>query len=439
MVWKLKKFSKKAVMKNRIFGYFDPRWETQPIEEKRPLIEQRLRETLLLAYAQAPAIKHKFDQEGLRPEEIQTVKDLERIPITKKAELVGIQKENPPFGGLLTLAPNQLKRIFVSPGPIFDPMKTGTADSRCCKCLFAAGIRTGDIVQNTFMYHFTPFGHYFDDALVSMDCTVIPAGVGNTELQAQVMQALKVNGYIGTPSFLKTILDKVVELGYDLQKDLALKVAVVGAEMLSESLRQDFETKVGMMVRQAYGTADVGLIGHECSEKKGYHLFDEELLFEIVDPTNGKQMPVGEIGELVVTSFNPVYPLLRFGTGDLTSIDEGPCTCGRTSFRLPRLLGRVDQVTKVRAMFIHPNQVDWVVEKNPLISRCQVVVSQQNHQDEMTFVIELADEGIDRESLKRKLKEDIREMMRLRGEVQFVPSGTIPEDVKKIVDNRAWD
>jgi phenylacetate-CoA ligase len=426
-------------MKDRISGYFDPQWETRPIEAKRPPIEQRLRQTFLSAYAQAPAIKHKFDQSGLRPEEIRTAKDLERIPITKKVELIGIQKANPPFGGLLTLAPNQLKRIFVSPGPIFDPMKTGSADSRCCKCLFAAGIRAGDIVQNTFMYHFIPFGHYFDDALVSMDCTVIPAGVGNTELQAQVMQTLKVTGYIGTPSFLKTILDKVVELGYDLQKDLALDVAVVGAEMLSESLRQDFETKVGMIVRQAYGTADVGLIGHECSEKKGYHLFDEELLFEIVDPTTGRQMPVGEIGELVVTSFNPVYPLLRFGTGDLTSIDENPCACGRTSFRLPRLLGRVDQVTKVRAMFIHPSQVDLVIGKNPFISRCQVIVSQENHQDEMTFVIELADEEIDRASLERKLKEDIREMMRLRGEVQFVSPGTLPVEAKKIVDKRVWD
>lgn len=426
-------------MKDRTSGYFDPHWETRPIEGKRSLIEQRLRGTLLSAYAQAPAIKQKLDQAGLPPEEIRTVKDLERVPMTKKAELVGIQRENPPFGGLLTLPPNHLKRIFVSPGPIFDPMKSGTADSRCCKCLYAAGIRSGDIVQNTFMYHFTPFGHYFDDALISMDCTVIPAGGGNTELQAQVMQTLKVNGYIGTPSFLKTILDKVVEFGFDLQKDLALKVAVVGAEMLSEALRQDFETKVDMVVSQAYGTADVGLIGHECPEKKGYHLFDEELLFEIVDPTNGRQLSNGEIGELVVTSFNPVYPLLRFGTGDLTSIDESPCACGRTSFRLPRLLGRVDQVTKVRGMFIHPSQVDLVVGKTPLISRCQVVVTQQNHQDEMTFVIELADEGVDRELLERKLKEDIREMMRLRGEIQFVPSGTIPGEAKTIVDKRVWD
>jgi phenylacetate-CoA ligase len=426
-------------MKNRSSGYFDPQWETRPAEGKRPVIEQRLHQTLSAAYAQSPAIKQTFDLTGLYPEAIRSIADLERIPITKKADLVGIQKEKPPFGGLLTLPTNQLKRIFVSPGPIFDPMKSGPADSRCCKCLFAAGIRSGDIVQNTFMYHFTPFGHYFDDALVSMGCTVIPAGVGNTELQAQVMQALQVNGYIGTPSFLKTILDKVVELGFDLRQDLALEAAVVGAEMLSESLREDLETRVGIRIRQAYGTADVGLIGHECSEKSGYHLFDEELLFEIVDPVTGKQLPAGEIGELVVTSFNPVYPMLRFGTGDLTSIDEKPCACGRTSSRLPRLWGRVDQVTKVRGMFIHPSQVDLVLSRNPLISRIQVQVTQQDHQDEMTLLIELPDEGIEKETFANKLKEDIREIMRLRGEVRFVASGTIPAEAKRIEDKRVWE
>ncbi len=426
-------------MKDRISGYFDPQWETRPIEGKRPVIEKRLRQTLLSAYAQAPAIKHKFDLVGLRPEEIRTEKDLERIPITKKVELVGIQKANPPFGGLLTLAPNQLKRIFVSPGPIFDPMKTGAADSRCCKCLFAAGIRPGDLVQNTFLYHFTPFGLYFDDALVEMGCTVIPAGVGNTELQAQVMQALKVNGYIGTPSFLKAVLDKVEELGFDPREDLDLKVAVVGAEMLAESLRSEIESRIDLKVRQAYGTADVGLIGHECPEKNGYHLFDMEMFFEVVDPSTGRQTPPGEIGELVVTSFNPVYPLIRFGTGDLTASDDSRCPCGRTAPRLKGLYGRVDQVTKVRAMFIHPSQVDQVIGRNPEVSRGRIIVTQQNHQDEMNFQIELKDDLIEAEPLLKKMREDIREIMRLRGEVMIVPRGAIPADAKKIEDRRNWD
>jgi phenylacetate-CoA ligase len=238
---------------------------------------------------------------------------------------------------------------------------------------------------------------------------------------------------------LKAILDKVAESGFDLKKDLALKTAVVGAEMLSESLRDDLEARVGLKVRQAYGTADVGLIGHECPEKKGYHLFDREMLFEITDPLTGRQLPPGEIGELVVTSFNPTYPLLRFGTGDLTSLDTRPCACGRTAPRLPRLLGRADQVTKVRAMFIHPSQVDRVAERHSGIGRVRVLVTQQNHQDEMTFEVELPGDTADRSALERRLVADIREIMRLRGAVAFVPPGTIPPDAKKIEDRRSWD
>ena len=426
-------------MKDRTFGYYDPQGETLAVNLKNEFQRGKLGEILPLAYRESAAVRENFDRLGLKAEEIQSIGDLERIPITKKSELIAIQKERPPFGGRLTLPLNQLKRIYVSPGPIFDPLGSGRADPRCCKCVFAAGIRPGDLVQNTFLYHFTPFGLYFDDALVEMGCTVVPAGVGNTELQAQVMQTLKVNGYIGTPSFLKAILDKVVELGFDPQKDLELKAAVVGAEMLAESLRSELESRVGLKVRQAYGTADVGLIGHECQEKKGYHLFDMEMLFEVVDPSTGRQMPPGEIGELVVTSFNRVYPLIRFGTGDLTAVDDAPCPCGRTAPRLKGLYGRVDQVTKVRAMFIHPSQVDQVAARNPLVSRCRVVVTQQSHQDEMTFQIELRDEAIEPEQLTEKMRGEIREIMRLRGEVVIVPRGTIPDDAKKIEDRRNWD
>ncbi|MBI5584416.1 MAG: phenylacetate--CoA ligase family protein, partial [Deltaproteobacteria bacterium] len=187
------------------------------------------------------------------------------------------------------------------------------------------------------------------------------------------------------------------------------------------------------------GTADVGLIGHECPERNGYHLFDQEMFFEITDPQTGRQLPPGEIGELVVTSFNPTYPLLRFGTGDLASLDETPCACGRTSARLPRLLGRADQVTKVRAMFIHPSQVDRVAGRHPEIARVRVLVTQQSHQDEMTFEVELNGEITARSALEQQLIDDIREIMHLRGSVTFVRPGTIPAEAKKIEDRRVWD
>lgn len=426
-------------MTDRNSGYYDPPGETLPSDQKRAFQERKLREILPFAYQRTAAARRTFDDLGLDPASICSLEDLQQIPVTQKSRLIAIQQETPPFGGQLTRPLNELKRIYVSPGPIFDPLGPGPADPRCCKCLFAAGIRPGDIVQNTFLYHFTPFGLYFDDALVELGCTVVPAGVGNTELQAQVLRTLSVDGYIGTPSFLKAILDKVVESGFDLRKDLALKTAVVGAEMLSESLRDDLEDRVGLKVRQAYGTADVGLIGHECPEKNGYHLFDREMLFEITDPLTGRQLPPGEIGELVVTSFNPTYPLLRFGTGDLTSLDTSPCACGRTAPRLPRLLGRADQVTKVRAMFIHPSQVDRVAERHSGIGRVRVLVTQQDHQDEMTFEVELQDQRVDRPALEQRLMADIREIMRLRGAVSFVPPGTIPSEAKKIEDRRVWD
>jgi phenylacetate-CoA ligase len=426
-------------MTDRISGYYDPRGETLPFERKRAWQEQKLRETIQFAYERAATTRRTFDDLGIKPDSIRSLGDLQQIPITQKSRLIAIQQETPPFGGQLTRPLNELKRIYVSPGPIFDPLGPGQADPRCCKCLYAAGIRPGDIVQNTFLYHFTPFGLYFDDALVELGCTVVPAGVGNTELQAQVLRMLSVNGYIGTPSFLKAILDKVLEAGFDLKKDLALKVALVGAEMLSETLRSDLETRVGMTVRQAYGTADVGLIGHECQEKNGYHLFDQEMFFEITDPLTGRQLPSGEIGELVVTSFNPTYPLLRFGTGDLASLDETPCPCGRTAARLPRLLGRADQVTKVRAMFIHPSQVDRVSDRHPEIERVRVLVTQRNHQDEMTFEVELRGEIPDRPALEQQLIADIREIMHLRGSVAFVRPGAIPAEAKKIEDRRVWD
>ncbi len=426
-------------MTDRNSGYYDPPGETLASDQKRAFQERKLREILPFAYQRTAATRRTFDDLGLDPASICSLEDLQQIPVTQKSQLIALQQETPPFGGQLTRPLNELKRIYVSPGPIFDPLGPGPADPRCCKCLFAAGIRPGDIVQNTFLYHFTPFGLYFDDALVELGCTVVPAGVGNTELQAQVLRTLSVDGYIGTPSFLKAILDKVVESGFDLRKDLALKTAVVGAEMLSESLRDDLEARGGLKVRQAYGTADVGLIGHECPEKNGYHLFDREMLFEITDPLTGRQLPPGEIGELVVTSFNPTYPLLRFGTGDLTSLDTSPCACGRTAPRLPRLLGRADQVTKVRAMFIHPSQVDRVAERHSGIGRIRVLVTQQNHQDEMTFEVELPGEIADRSALERRLVADIREIMHLRGSVAFVTPGTIPPDAKKIEDRRIWD
>jgi len=249
---------------------------------------------------------------------------------------------------------------------------------------------------------------------------------------------LKASGFCGTPSFLLNIAEKAEEAGFDLKKDLNLKVGFVAAEMLPESLRSKLEEKFGMIIRQTYGTADIGCLGYECIKKNGMHIPDDKIV-EIVDPETGKQLGPGKTGEIVATTFNRVYPLIRFGTGDLSILTETPCPCGRTSPRLIKILGRVDQVTKVRGLFVHPGQVDEVASRYPQIAKYQVVVRRKQDKDEMTLRIELKEGVSPPGKLKEEIEQSIRDVVKLRGDVQFIPKGTIPEGAKKIEDQRTWE
>jgi phenylacetate-CoA ligase len=277
-----------------------------------------------------------------------------------------------------------------------------------------------------------------DNSLHMVGCVTVPTGVGNTEQQVNVLKNLKANGYCGTPSFLLNIAEKAEEMGLNLKKDLNLQVAFVAAEMLPESLRLKLEEKFGLILRQSYGTADIGCLGYECMLKNGMHVPDDKIV-EIVDPETGKQLPPGKTGEIVATTFNKVYPLIRFGTGDLSILTETPCPCGRTSPRLIKILGRVDQVTKVRGLFVHPGQADEVALKHPQIAKYQVVVTRKQDKDEMTFRIELKEEMFEAEKLKEEIEKSIRDVMKVRGDVQFVPKGTIPDGAKRIDDQRTWE
>jgi phenylacetate-CoA ligase len=252
------------------------------------------------------------------------------------------------------------------------------------------------------------------------------------------MKDLKVTGFLGTPSFLHAILQRSKELGLNPKKDLNLKTAFVAAEMLPESLRDSIESELGIIIRQSYGTADIGCLGYECIEKNGMH-FPDDCLVEIVDPQTGKQLGPGEVGEVVGTCFNKIYPLIRFGSGDLSYYSDEPCPCGRTTPRLIKIVGRVDQVTKVKGMFIHPGQVDAVAAKFSEICACQVVVTREGHQDRMTFRAELAGPAGDPARLKAELQKTIQDILRLRGEVQFLNRGSLPKGAKKIEDKRVWE
>jgi phenylacetate-CoA ligase len=424
---------------DRTVGFLKKNLETMLQKKRLEYLNQKLRGIIQYAYKNSQAFKSKMDSVGLKPKDIQTIKDLEKIPITKKTELMELQKKNPPFGGFEGVPINEMRRIFISPGPIYEPGEMEYNELGWAQGMYAGGFRPGDIVINTFSYHMVPFAlQMVDNSLHRIGCVIIPTGIGNTEQQVNILKDFKATGYCGTPSFLLNISEKAEEMGFDLKKDLTLRVGFVAAEMLPESLRSKLEEKFGMIIRQAYGTADIRCLGYECIKKNGMHVPDDKIV-EIVDPNTGKQVGPGKTGEIVATTFDKVYPLIRFGTGDLSILTETPCPCGRTSPRLLKILGRVDQATKVRGLFLHPGQVDEVASRHGEIAKYQMVITRKEDKDEMTFRVEPKEEVIKPEKLKDEIERSIRDVIKVRGNVQFIPKGTIPEGAKKIEDQRTWE
>jgi phenylacetate-CoA ligase len=423
---------------DRTSGYYDPKLETLSSEERAAYQNAGLQKIVQHAYENAPAVRKKFETSNVKTGDIKTLKDLERLPITHKHELAELQQSDPPFGGFLGVPMDRLKRICMSPGPIYEPEEVHSQNDRWAQALFAAGFRKGDIGQITFSYHLVPPAFWFEDALHQLGCIATPGGVGNTELQVRMMHDLKVTGYVGTPSFLVAISKRSLDAGYDLQRDLHLEVGFVAGEMLPESLRSELESDFGMILRQGYGTADVGCLAYECFQKEGMH-FPYNCVVEIVDPDTGRQLGPGETGEVVATVFDEVYPMIRFGTGDLSYYTDEPCPCGRTAQRLVKILGRLDQVTKVKGMFIHPSNTDEVATKFPEIDRYQVVVTRKAHVDQMTFTVELKEGHEATRELAERIEAAIPNSMRVRGKVSFIDRGSLPEEYDKIDDRRTWD
>ena len=429
----------KPEVMDRTVGFLKKNLETMHQKKRLEYLNQKLRGIIQYAFKNSVAFKNKMDSAGLKPKDIQTIKDLEKIPITKKTELMELQKKNPPFGGFEGVPLTEMRRIFISPGPIYEPGEADYNELGWAQGMYAGGFRPGDITINTFSYHMVPFAlQMVDNSLHMIGCISIPMGVGNTEQQVNILKDFKATGYCGTPSFLLNIAEKAEEMGLNLKKDLSLRVGFVAAEMLPESLRSRLEEKFGMIMRQAYGTADIRCLGYECIKKSGMHVPDDKIV-EIVDPNTGKQLGPGKTGEIVATTFDKVYPLIRFGTGDLSILTETPCPCGRTSPRLLKILGRVDQATKVRGLFVHPGQVNEVVLRYPQIANYQLVLKRKEDKDEMILRIELKEEVSQPEKLGHEIEQSIRDVMKIRGNVQFFPKGTIPEGAKKIEDQRTWE
>lgn len=392
------------------------------------------------AYANAPAVKRIFDDAGVKPTELKRVTDLERVPVTSKDRLAEMQKELPPFGGFLAASPQRLKHIFLSPGPLYEPHGTEKALVKTAADVFRiAGFKRGDVALNTLSYHLVPAGLLLDAGLQAVGATVVPSGVGNTELQAQMMCDLKITGYAGTPSFLMTILKKAEEMGSNVKKQFALDHALFTAEPYPPSLRAQFEGTYGLKTLNVYATAELGFLAYDCSAQQGLH-FAEGVIVQICDPATGKHVASGEAGQVVVTTFNDTYPTIRLGTGDLAVYLDAPCACGRKSPRL-MLVGRVGDAIKVRGMFVHPNQLKMALSKFPAIARAQGIVTRpDNVRDHLTLKVELAQDVPDRAKLSQDLSEVARGLIRVSvDQIEFVSTGFIPTDAKMIVDERKWE
>jgi phenylacetate-CoA ligase len=360
---------------------------------------------------------------------------LAKLPVTRKSDLGELQAKDRPLGGLNATPVAKMAKLFMSPGPIYEPEGSGRDWWRTARALYAGGFRAGDLVTNTFAYHFTPAGSMLESGALALGCTVLPAGVGQTELQVAAIRDLGIRGYIGTPSFLKLIVEKAAESGVDLS---SLTKAHVGAEYLPPALREAMRAR-GIAVAQSYGSADLGSIAYETLAPDGSPnpgmILDEGLLLEIVRPGTGDPVAPGEVGEVVVTSFNADYPQIRFGTGDLSAVLPGTSPCGRTNVRIRGWMGRADQTTKVRAMFVTPKQVAEIVRRHAEVSKARLVVEGEVGSDRMTLKCEVKAQA---DGLAEALVASIREVTKLRGEVELVAPGSLPNDGKVIEDLRKY-
>ncbi len=411
--------------------FFDALETRDPQEREAALMAALPRQ---VAHAQTRSAAMGEILAGVDAASVTTRAALARLPVTRKHELFERQKAQraqDPFGGFAAVVRGpQMPRVYSSPGPIYEPEGTQRDYWRSGRAMYAAGFRAGDLVHNAFSYHMTPGAFIMESGAHAVGCTVFPAGTGQTEQQLQAMAELKPNAYTGTPSFLRILVEKALETGSDIA---SLKKGLVGGEAFPPSLR-DWFTAHGMDIYQSYATADLGLVAYETSAREGLVL-DEGVIVEIVRPGTGDPVPEGEVGELVVTTLGAEYPLVRFGTGDLSAVLACPCPTGRTNTRIKGWLGRADQTTKIRGMFVHPSQVADIAKRFPEVVKARLVVSGEMANDQMTLKVEASSTP---EGLDARIGEAIRDVTKLRGQVELLNPGALPNDGKVIEDARSY-
>jgi phenylacetate-CoA ligase len=411
--------------------FFDVLETRDPQEREAALMAALARQ---VAHAQARSAAMGEILAGVDAVGVTSRAALARLPVTRKHELFERQKARraqDPFGGFAAVVRGpQMPRVYSSPGPIYEPEGTQRDYWRSGRAMYAAGFRAGNLVHNAFSYHMTPGAFIMESGAHAVGCTVFPAGTGQTEQQLQAMAELKPDAYTGTPSFLRILVEKALEMGSDIA---SLKKGLVGGEAFPPSLR-DWFTAHGMDIYQSYATADLGLVAYETASREGLVL-DEGVIVEIVRPGTGDPVPEGEVGELVVTTLGAEYPLVRFGTGDLSAVLAGPCPTGRTNVRIKGWMGRADQTTKIRGMFVHPSQVADIAKRFPEVVKARLVVSGEMANDQMTLKVETSSTP---EGLDTRIGEAIRDVTKLRGDVELLNPGTLPNDGKVIEDARSY-
>ena len=415
------------------YVFFDEK-EAMSQLERQEYYDKGLADMVRLGYKESKWVKKVLDERKIRPTQIRSVKDLTKLPKISREELVRMEQADPPFAGL---AGSSLKadRIFTSPGPVYEP-HLSEDDPVWARGYHAAGFGKADIVLNAFSYHMVAAGLTFHSGLRRVGATVVPSGTSSTENQVQLIRDLGVTAYAGTPSFLASIIKKAEELGYDFKKDFKVRKASFVAEPLQPSLRQTFEKDYSIDTYQMYGATEVGDIAYECREKGHWHVC-EEVIVEIVDPATGEQLPAGALGEVTVTRLNSMFFLFRFGTGDLSAAVEDPCLCGRTSFRLKGISGRVGEATKVRGMFIAPSQLKRVSARFGDV-RLQAVVERTGFKDKLTMRVEAGKER-DKTAFGREFEDVVREICTVKiDRLEFLEKGTLSDKDGLIVDRRDW-
>ena len=412
-------------------GAFYDALETRDPMEREAALMAALPRVVAAAKEHAPAYRRLLAE--VRPEDITDRRALVDLPLTRKSDLIELQRREPPFGGFSAAPIASLSRVFASPGPIYELEARRPDFFRMARALHAAGIRAGDLVHNAFSYHLTPAGAMVESAAHSLGCPVIPAGIGQTEQQLRTIADLKPAAYVGTPSFLKILLDRAREQDSDIG---SIKKALVGAEAFPGVLRAEFRER-GINALQCYGTADLGLISYESMGPDGEvcpgMVLDEGIILELVRPGTGDPVAPDEVGEVVVTTLTPEYPLIRFATGDLSAILGGQSPCGRTNARIKGWMGRADQTTKVKGMFVHPGEIVAAGKRHRELGRVRLVVTREGEQDAMTLLAECATPG---DALRAAVAATLQSATKLRGEVKLVAPGSLPNDGKVIADER---